>query len=376
MDLTDFIEENIDLIMGEWIKYARTIPPGMEMDMEALRDDAEGILLSIVSDMRAFQNSKEQEAKSKELKRKGSEERTPSEKHAYARRTHGFDINELGAEFRALRATVMRLWKKSIENPDLDAIHQVIRFNEAMDQELFSSIRQFSSELDRSRELFTGIIGHDLRSPLNVISMSAQYQLQDESIGPNSSKAALRILINSQQMEKLIADLLDVTRLRLSGAIPLHPQYSDLASICEHVLEQTKAAHPECSLVMNLSDDLQGYWDPARLTQVLSNLVENAVKHGNREKTITITAREEGEAVLFSVHNLGREIPKSSLPRIFDPLFSMKSGSGSFGLGLYIACTLVRQHKGAIHVESSNEEGTTFTVSLPRNKIESGEAEL
>ena len=369
MSLADFIVENMGAIMAEWVRYAHSIPPGAEMDLEALRDDAEGMLRSIVEDMRKPESSKEQEAKSKEQQRSGSSERTSAEMHAFARRGREFDINQLGSEFRALRASVVRLWIAEMKSPDRAALDQLTRFNEALDQELFNSIREFSKELDRSRELFMGIIGHDLRSPLSAISMSAQYQLQSGALDNNNNKAAVRIFLNAQQMEQMITDLLDVTRLRLSGGISLRCEHTDLAPICKQALDQAEAAHPDRSLELHCSGDLHGYWDPGRLLQVLSNLIENAVKHGDPEKSVTLSVAGR-EDVVLEVRNQGQGISESSLPKIFDPLFTMKSGSGSFGLGLYIASTLVHQHKGTIRVKSSDEEGTAFTVCLPRKALE------
>lgn len=144
----------------------------------------------------------------------------------------------------------------------------------------------------------------------------------------------------------------------------------DLAAVCRQVLDEARASHPNREVTLTLAGDLRGIWDEARLAQVLSNLVENAVQHGAEDAPVAVSAHGEGERVWLAVHNRGVPIPKAMLARIFVPLVASMPGesrgkAGSLGLGLYIAREIVLAHGGSVDVTSSEDAGTTFTVCLP-----------
>ena len=164
----------------------------------------------------------------------------------------------------------------------------------------------------------------------------------------------------------MIGDLLDLTRARLGGAIPLKRRLADLHQVCEAVLE-IRAGQREAVVRLECRGDLRGEWDTDRMAQVLSNLVGNAIQHGDG-MPITITARDEGDSVSLAVHNAGAAIPADLLPSVFEPLArgDEESTPGSIGLGLFIARTIVLAHGGDIRVSSSPDAGTTFQVVLPK----------
>jgi len=171
----------------------------------------------------------------------------------------------------------------------------------------------------------------------------------------------------------MIEDLLDVSRTRLGGSLPLEPASVDLTAVCNQTLRELRALHPGSSLLTTLGGDLRGVWDAARLEQLLTNLVRNAIQHGDATRPVTISARGEDERIILKVHNEGDPIPAATLARIFEPLVRGVGPKGAgkpgrnMGLGLYIACTIAEAHGGSIEVESSRKSGTCFTVSLPRH---------
>ena len=142
---------------------------------------------------------------------------------------------------------------------------------------------------------------------------------------------------------------------------------ANLQQVCEEVMMELRVGHPEALLRLQVSGDLRGEWDTDRMAQVLSNLVGNAIQHGDGTP-ITVTARDEGNSVSLAVHNAGAAIPADLLPSIFEPLArgDEESTPGSIGLGLFIARTIVLAHGGDIQVSSSPDAGTTFQVVLPR----------
>jgi signal transduction histidine kinase len=368
--LARFIRENIDAILDEWQAFAASIPSAAALDRTALRNDAQEILMTIALDMDQAQSSREQSEKAKGRPPRISSADTAAETHAGDRFASGFDLKEMVSEYRALRASVIRLWSASGAHLDPESLYQLTRFNEGIDQALTESIARFSDRIDESRQLFMGVLGHDLRTPLQIILQSTESlsRLEPE---PDQSKRAVGLIRSStQNIAQMIDDLLDVTRTRFGASLPVRLQRVDARSICDAAVMELKALHPNRQIHIKTEGDLAGMWDAERLHQLLSNLLRNAIQHGDPKTPVTIVARGEKESVEFKVHNFGAPIPPSLLPHIFEPLQRGFSNTdvhfGSLGLGLYIACIVARAHQGTIDVESSAELGTTFTACLPR----------
>ena len=218
------------------------------------------------------------------------------------------------------------------------------------------------------RERFLGIVGHDLRNPLSAISLSATTLLR---LGGDARLAVpvRRILSSAQRMQRLIDQLLELAQARHGTGIPVHSRPCDLGEILRHVLDELQAAHPEGRFDLAVDGDPHGRWDPDRLGEVFSNLVGNAVQHGEGQ-AVTVRVRGAGDEVTTDIHNHGSPIPDTLLPRLFEPFrrgdASYASRGGHAGLGLFIAREIVRAHAGRIDLRSHEEDGTTFTVSLPR----------
>jgi signal transduction histidine kinase len=295
--------------------------------------------------------------------------------HGALRHLAGFDLRQLAAEFRALRASVLRLWLKKNAG-DESSLYQLTRFNEAIDQALAESIANYSNEVARSRDTFLAILGHDLRSPLSAIANSSLY-LGSPGLLPAGAplEAVGRINRSATRMSAMIRDLLEYTRSRLGRAIPISPAPVSMEQICRIAYDEARAAHPERIFRLETSGPLDGQFDAERLHQVLSNLLNNAVQHGARDQPITLRAYGEADRVIVQVKNHGRPIPADQLQVIFNPLVQIPSSlvdedstpTTSLGLGLYIAHEIVARHGGTLAAESSDIEGTVFSARLPRN---------
>jgi signal transduction histidine kinase len=369
MTLSEFIIRNMELILGEWEKFARSIPAAENMDKKALRDHAEKMLKAFARDLVQSQSAEQQAAKSKgKAPEPLCKDDTAATSHGTDRFAEGFDLKALVSEYRALRATVTRLWTPEVCSEDREI--QLSRFNEAVDQALHESVLRYSDEVNRARELFLGVIGHDLRNPLGAILHSAQYLLQSDGLSGAHIKATAVVQRSATRIQKMLSDLLDVTRTRLGGTLPIEPKPMDLSRTGKHVTEEAHAFHPNRTVVFNATGDCRGTWDEIRLYQLLSNLVENAVRHGATEKPVKIEAVGKADEVQIAVHNDGAPIPQSEMRRIFEPMTQTedrpKQAEG-LGLGLYIARAIATAHHGAIDVESTKETGTTFTVRLPHH---------
>ena len=231
MRLADFILRNMETILGNGKSFAATLlPAAAGMTSLALRDDAKQILEAVAKDLSTPQTKEAQAEKSKGRAPKltGAPE-TAAQTHAVLRARSGFDINQLAAEYRALRASVLRLWMDACE-PDEISLDDVVRFNEAIDQAIAESIGFFSAQVDQARNLLLGMLGHDMRSPLNTILMTAQY-LAALNAGANVSEAASRLIRSGASMKALLDDLIDFNRTTLGLGIKIDLADVDLAAL-------------------------------------------------------------------------------------------------------------------------------------------------
>ncbi len=372
MTLSQFILENLELILFDWEAFAKTIPAAAGMDTTALRNDAANILTTIAHEMESDQSCRDQEAKSKgNALRAMSEVETDAETHGGLRLDSGFNLNEMVSEYRTLRATVIRLWTRELSTMDGDALYDLTRFNEGIDQALTESIARYTALREKSVGVFLGVLGHDLRTPLGVVLNSAEFLLQSNTLTNTQLTVVSRMRSSVARVNGLVSDLLDMTQARLCGELPIALKETDLALTIREAVDEMRAFHPNGTFSLNVSGNLTGVWDPARLTQVIVNLMQNAIQHGANGSPVSVSARGEQERVLLTVHNEGPPISEWTRQRIFEPLVMGESRSElrtsqNLGLGLYIARAIAIAHGGSIDVMSSQEAGTTFTVSLPR----------
>jgi signal transduction histidine kinase len=376
MRLRDFIEQNLELIVSEWERFARSLDAGGGMGPLALRDHATDLLRAVVEDMGDHQSELEQT-----LKSEGAAAVNPapggidevSKLHAIGRAVSGFDLAEVIAEYRALRASVLKLWHRDRTHPEARDIADVTRFNEAIDQSLTEAVRTYTRRVDESADMFLAILGHDLRTPLNSISMLAQLVQISPDSAREASDAAAQILASVENMSRMISDLLVFTGARMGMGLPTTPQSVDLAALCEEAAREVRAANPELAVSVRCSGTASGMWDPVRLHQALSNLISNAAQHGMPGQPVSVAIAGEPTEVVITVHNHGTPIPPEMLSSIFKPLVQGSSQKvrkhrrpGSIGLGLYIVREIATAHGGTISVTSSHANGTVFTLRLPR----------
>jgi signal transduction histidine kinase len=375
MTLAKFINENIDAILTEWEGFALTLQPAAEiMTALALRNHAKEILLAMARDLDAAQTDAQQADKSKGWAPVLEGKETAAATHGALRHLVGFDLRQLAAEYRALRASVLKLWREHQSTLEDPMLTEITRFNEAVDQALAESVARYSDEVARSRDTFLAILGHDLRGPLSAVSMSAHYLAIPGRVGTEALPALVRIKQSVLTMSLMIRDLLEYTRTRLGKGIPVTPLAYDIGHVCEAAHDEVQAAHPDCVFDLEMSGDLHAQIDPARLGQVLSNLLNNAIQYGAKGLPITMSSHGETDTVVIEVMNQGPAIPADALQVIFNPLVQVRAEhmpaadplSTSLGLGLFIAQEIVKGHGGTLRVESSATEGTVFTIVLPR----------
>jgi signal transduction histidine kinase len=376
MRLAEFIIANRKPILAEWEEFARTCEPASSrMGIEALRDHADGMLSMIAADLETAQDAAEQSKKSKgEAVDDSPGQETAAEGHGAGRAESGFSVAQMVAEYRALRASVIRLWTESQGELAPGDIEQLTRFNEAIDQSLAESVVRYSEQLDRAQEISLAIMGHDLRTGLAAIRASASALLETQRLEDSAVTLASLIAETADRSTHAVGILLDFTRSRLGEGIPIHRAEASIATLVHDVAARIAAAHPERPFSVEAGKEERGEWDVERIRQALTNLVENAVQHGTAGTPVTVHVDGDEHDVRVSVHNRGAAIPRDDLDTIFDlrgpaPAEGTSPGSPREGLGLdlYIAERIVRAHGGSITVKSSEVHGNTFTVCLPRH---------
>ncbi|MDP1742793.1 sensor histidine kinase [Polaromonas sp.] len=374
MRLSKFLRSNAEEILTAWDEFAATVVhEGSVLDQKALRDHAGEILSAIANDLEQPQTAAAQEEKSRgESTKPQGELETAAETHADTRMVSGFAIDAMITEYRALRASVVRLWTGAGGGQDHhNDMRDLIRFNEAMDQAIAESVARYTDQTKKSTDLFIGILGHDIRNPLGTISMSAQYLVRS---GKLPASAAETIINSVVRINSVIEHVVDFTRVQSQGMMPIRLAPGDLASQFVKILAETRVRYPRSLLSLDSVGDFTGSWDEGRMGQLLSNLLANALTHGAPDQPVTVRLWESADGVAFSVHNLGPPIPPKEQQLIFKPLVrGMVSGKGEhretagLGLGLFICREIVRAHGGSLDVTSSAAAGTCFTVHLPRH---------
>ena len=248
--------------------------------------------------------------------------------------------------------------------------------------------RAARAQAERAQQLeqqLMAVVGHDVRTPLTAMTTAAGAQLRRQDLDARARQAFERVLRGGQRIEDLVALMLDFTRARLGGGIPVVRAPGDLAALARAAVDEARAAHPGHAFELEVTEaPCPGSWDAPRLAQVLANLLDNAAKYGAPDAPVRLTLRRtRADAALLEVHNWGAPIPPDVMPLLFQPFergaraaeqdaaAPLRQG---LGLGLYIVHEVVRAHDGTLLADSSAEAGTTFRVCLPCEVRAPGEA--
>jgi signal transduction histidine kinase len=297
-----------------------------------------------------------------------------SQVHGAGRVGSGFALPAVVAEYRALRASVLRLWRADGHSHGEHDLDDVTRFNEAIDQSLALAVSSFTTRVDVARNMFLGILGHDVRNPLSAITLIARVVGADPSDPADVTKQMTQIAESAKAISDLVTDLMDFASSAIGAGMPLALERADLHVVCDAVVWEARAAHLQRTIHFSVRGDLAGTWDAHRLRQLTANLVGNALQHGSPTGPVDLVADgTDPDTVVITIHNDGPPIPPDVLSTIFDPLVRgpqmayRPRAPGSVGLGLYIVREVAAAHGGTADLTSTAEAGTTATVRLPRD---------
>jgi signal transduction histidine kinase len=364
MQLATFLESAREPILEAAIAFARTIPALHEMDEPELRDHLPELLEAISTDLRGPQSRTESIARSHGEAPTPSSQ-TSAQTHGLLRAQRGISVEQLVAEFRALRSSILRLWGDAYP-PGPDAIDEITRFNEAIDQAVAESVQFYAQERERWRQIFLGALGHDLRGPLNSVALTVEL-MRVEAVAPAAQTALLSRGV--KRLTSLLDSLLEYSRASFGLGMVLRRAQVDLAAACAEELELLRVGHPGAEIAFEVHGNTEGTFDTSRVREALGNLVSNAIKHGEPPGRAMVRIEGDDSSVRISVENAG-EIPPDDIEMLFEPLRQRDTPSAlsertHLGLGLFIARQIARAHGGET-VGACAAGRVRFTIELPR----------
>jgi signal transduction histidine kinase len=372
MKISKFITQNMEEILVEWEAFAATFgAAAAKMSTEELRDHAKQILQFVAQDVQIEETAHEIEAKSHGLGASLGSDLTASSIHGRMRFASGFTLSQLIAEYRALRASVLKLWQRDCADVSPNSAQDTMRFNEAVDQSLAEAAVAYSDKLNEARETFIAILGHDLRGPLAATLTAGTYLSRPGAFSDQVLQIGVRLKRSAATMNGMVNDLLALARTQLGDGISIERHDCDLLEMCHWAIEDANAAYPRAHFELNATGELIGKFDSPRLQQLLTNLASNAAQHGTPGTPITVEIAGGDDRVRLTVRNQGAIIPAELLPTLFTSLVQLpqQKNSGarrdSLGLGLFIAKQIAVAHGGDIDA-ASDSTGTTFKVEVPR----------
>lgn len=366
MTLANFIATQMHTILLEWEAFARSLEtPGAPSQL-TLRDHAQLILEDIARDIGTRQDPAQQYEKSQGLAPDPDD--SAASVHGAQRQASHFSLPQVGAEFRALRATVLRLWLPQMARMEPADINDMVRFNEAIDQALAESTSTYCARADQARELFLSVLSHDLRAPLSTLSMTGQLLAHPGNAPDKVQQLAQRIQRGSLQMGHMVDDLLGYTRAQLGSGMPVTRQPADVAAICHAAIAAVAAPQPHRAIELRATGRPTAKVDAVLLRQMCGNLLLHAAQSG-AEKAL-IEAHCGAEALSIRVTHGGAVLDAAALARLFEPLqqgpdspAGDERAHARLGLGLFVAREIARAHGGDIAVVS-DAEGTRYTARL------------
>ncbi|HYO56877.1 PAS domain-containing sensor histidine kinase [Archangium sp.] len=270
-------------------------------------------------------------------------------------------------ELTGLRSDGKRLFLEVLGR-QVEYAGRIVRMAAVWDISARKASEEAAARADAFREQLLGVVGHDLRAPLQAIQLSVGTLQRGGGLNESQERQVTHLATATKRMERMIHELLDFTRARLAGGLPMHPVPLSLDKLLERVVKEFHVSHPTRLIVSKVEDDVRGTWDESRLGQLLDNLVGNAVQHSPPDTPVEVRLAGLADGITLTVRNEGPPVPLEERATLFEPFKRGKRASGDgLGLGLYIARQIVVAHGGRISVESGVGQGTRFIVWLPRH---------
>jgi signal transduction histidine kinase len=377
MDIAEILRKNIKHISQVWLKRAReNIKVSGTVSDEQFIDSLPDFL-DVIAEMLSNRNKDEEARRRAHICRQHAEQR-----HALPDYTLEMVMHEL----QLLQQTIFEVLRKETEISGeqsrviSESIFSGVRETavifislefEVRDKALAQSqeaVNRLHSE-QQLREQFVQTLTHDLRNPLSAARVSAQLLLRDPAQELRHSLAA-KIIAHLDRVDGMIANLLDVGAITAGKGLKLNIRPLDMNDVITRVVEDMTTIHGT-RVQYERDGEVTGYWDEFHLRRAIDNLADNAIKYGWHHTPITIRLQSRDERVIMSVHNFGAPISENEIKALFMPFTRTKSAQEGpqrgWGLGLPLTKGIVEAHGGTLSVSSSEKDGTTFTIDLPRD---------
>ena len=363
MSLPHFIHESLEDILCEWESGCGSTPRGAA-EPAVRRAHFGKVLQAVAEEMKRIKAAADPAAT---IASPAAFERRPGGDAPSAPHSHA---SQLVDDYALLRASVVRLWRREHPSPSPDDLDDLVHFNEAMDRSLAELSATFSPSQSQPNALFLGVLNHELRTSVASILMSAQVLTHRSTPGTPESKAAQRILRSCEQVRQSLDALSDFTKVRLGAQLEIDRVRDDMGVLCRQALDAFARIDPERKIRLTSDGDLSGDWDVTRLREAVGGLIANAARFASRGSWVTIAVDgHAADEVKVTVHGDGTPIDVETLQTIFDPVARVESENATYaglGLGLFIVRKVVDAHGGHVSVEASAQDGTTFTMVMPR----------
>ncbi len=361
MRIGAFLQQNLDPVAADWMELAHRRPDQHHLSQSIPLDRQRELLTGLAARLEAEADTRF----------------VPfAENPALMPWGHDVPLASVIAEYGILRRVIVTRYFE-----DHGDIKNVVQLDGAIDIVIGEAIDSYTDARDArvlevamrarvaaaaagSQELSVAILGHDLRNPLNAILMGARLLETSSRLDEEDRRILARLTGSAGRMSRMIRDVVDLAAARQGGGLIVHPLHDDLGSITRQAVDEIALAHPRRAIALELDGDLRGRFDRDRMLQALSNLIGNAVAHG--QDPIEVSAVSDATHVRVSVSNAGKPIDPDLVPHLFEPFRrGHERRSDGIGLGLYITAQVVSAHGGSLEVRSG-PIATVFSVALPR----------
>lgn len=361
MRLSEFITLRTEDILEEAVQFAQALPALAHASRAEVRDHFKECLREIVLQM--GDNAGRTNASDALASAPGAP-MLAAQNHGAARARSGLTVVELAAEYRALRSCVLRLWRVAC-GPEAEDVEDLTRFNETIDKSLMESIERFEEQVEYWRRIFLGVIGHDLRAPLNAISLTAQLlRLRTTDEAARHSAIIARA---SNRIGSMLDSLLEYAGSRPGDPMPLHRKTSNIADAMNDEVLILRSAFPATRIELTLVSPGEAEVDISRLREAVANLVSNAAQHGSGS-VVEVGVRADEADIFFDVANDG-QLLEEELSNIFQPFKAgrrdLHGHRANLGLGLFICRQIVDAHEGEIGITSTGGR-VLVSMRIPR----------
>ncbi|MCC5647346.1 HAMP domain-containing histidine kinase [Nostoc sp. CHAB 5824] len=352
------LEQNAQKIMQMWEKRARDeVSASMHQDSLVLQNSLPKYLNQLVDQLSTIRTSAQIATDKIETTR-------ISNQHGHERAGYAdYSISQLILEYHILREVIFQVLEEEapLEIRERDIII------DSIEQAVNDAATQFSKTLRDIQELFMVTLTHDLRGPLNVIKMGTHLTMRRLDRGDTHMNIAAKMLSAIDRLDSMIQNLLDASRLRTGQSLKFEFEECDLDRLLQDVVEDLSFSYGERFVVVSDSE-IRSDCSPKEIRRVIENLAINAVKYGAPSTPITFTLQQTENQISLTIHNEGNPIAQDARSILFQQFRRTTSAEDQtgWGLGLFLAKSIIEAHQGTIEVESAKDKGTSFIIKLPK----------